>query len=107
MSRTDKTRPWWVQMVDAPGSTCEPEHDHRWGPCTLPNEITPVRALFRPVLRADRTGCRWTGTAAFWVRRCESHGAGEWNAFRREDRRRNRRQARRDLRAWNGDDLTP
>jgi hypothetical protein len=98
MSRTDKTRPWWVQITDAPGSTCEPVHDHRWGPCTLPPEITAVRAPHRPV------GCHWGGTAAYRVRRCESHGYREWSVLRREDRRRSRRLARRSLRAWNGDD---
>jgi len=100
MSGTDKTRPWWVQMVDAPGSTCKPVHDHRWGPCTLPREITAVRAL----PRTRRSGCRWSGTPAYWVWRCESHGYREWNFLCREDRRRSRRQARRALRAWNGDD---
>ena len=94
MSRTDKTRPWWVQLTDAPGSTCEPVHDHRWGPCTLPSEITAVR---RPA------GCHWAGTAAHRVRRCESHGAREWSLLRRADRRRDRYQGRRGLRVWNGD----
>jgi hypothetical protein len=102
MSRTDKTRPWWVQVVDAPGSTCRPVHDHRWGPCTLPREIVAVRALFRP--GPHPSGCYWAGTAAHNMRRCESHGSREWNLMRREDRRRNRRQARRELRVWNGDD---
>ena len=100
MSRTDKTRPWWVQLVDAPGSTCMPVHDHRWGPCTLPRETTAVRAL----PRSDRDGCRWAGTSAFNMRRCESHGYLEWSHMRREDRRRSRHQARRALRAWNGTD---
>jgi len=100
MSRTDKTRPWWVQMVDAPGSTCKPAHDHRREPCTLPSEIVAVHTL----LRTRRGGCRWTGTAAYCVRRCESHGHREWNFFCRQERRRSRHQARRDLHAWNGED---
>jgi hypothetical protein len=100
MSRTDKTRPWWVQMVDAPGSTCKPAHDHRWEPCTLPSEIVAVHTP----LRARRGGCHWTGTAAYCVRRCESHGHREWNFFCRQERRRSRHQARRDLHAWNGED---
>ncbi len=95
MSRTDKTRPWWVQVVDAPGSTCEPTHDHRWGPCTLPDDIRAVRVL--PGARSG--GCHWAGTPAYWVRRCESHGYREWSVQRRQDRRRSRHQARRDLRA--------
>ena len=100
MSRTDKTRPWWVQETDAPGSTCRPVHDHRWGPCTLPDEITAVR----PPLGHRRGGCHWAATAAVRVRRCESHGHREWNFLCREDRRRSRHQARRELRARNGDD---
>jgi hypothetical protein len=56
MSRTDKTRPWWVQMADEP-------------------------------------------TTAYWYRRCESRGYREWNRFRREERRRSRHEARRELRA--------
>ncbi|MCO8271054.1 hypothetical protein M1L60_10665 [Actinoplanes sp. TRM 88003] len=91
MSRTDKTRPWWVQLVDAPGVSCKPVHDHRFGPCTL-----PVRAMPE---RERRTGCRWTGTAAFYVKRCESHGSAEWNFLARQDRRRDRHRARRALRS--------
>ncbi|GAA2708274.1 hypothetical protein [Actinoplanes palleronii] len=97
MSRTDKTRPWWVQLVDAPGTTCAPVHDHRWGPCTLPREIEALRA--EPGSR--RAGCHWSGTPAYWVRRCESHGYREWSVMRREERRRSRHDARRDLRAGN------
>jgi hypothetical protein len=92
MSKTDKTRPWWVQLVDAPGVSCKPVHDHRFGPCTLPRQATPERAR--------RGGCRWEGTAAFYVRRCESHGHLESHFMSRQDRRRDRHQARRELRAW-------
>jgi hypothetical protein len=95
MSKTDKTRPWWVQMVDAPGRTCKPEHDHRFGPCTLPDEIVAERVS----VTHRRSGCHWTGTESFWIRRLESHGYREWNHFRSEERRRSRRQAHRELRA--------
>ncbi|WP_285473646.1 hypothetical protein [Actinoplanes sp. NBRC 101535] len=94
MSRTDKTRPWWVQLTDAPGRTCMPQHDHRFGPCTLPDEITPTR----PLLGVRRQGCRWEGTAAYWVRRCESHGVRESQLICRTDRRRDRHRSRYDLR---------
>ncbi|GAA3283704.1 hypothetical protein Dvina_38815 [Dactylosporangium vinaceum] len=90
MSRTDKTRPWWVQVVDAPGSTCVPVHDHRWTPCTLPRDTTPVR----PQPGARHGVCHWSGTAAFNMRRRESHGYREWFHFRRQDRRRARHEAR-------------
>ncbi|WP_250034517.1 hypothetical protein [Paractinoplanes maris] len=94
MSRTDKTRPWWVQLADAPGVSCKPVHDHRFGPCTLPRVVEPRRER--------RGGCFWAGSAAFRVRRCESHGHVEWNLLRRQERRRRRHQARRELRAWDG-----
>ncbi len=91
MSRTDKTRPWWVQLVDAPGVSCKPVHDHRFGPCTLPSRAVPQRA--------DRGRCHWVGTAAFNMRRCESHGHVESSFFNRQERRRDRHQTRRALRA--------
>ena len=100
MSRTDKTRPWWVQVVDAPGSTCEPVHDHRFGPCTLPAEAVAGRAA--PGARRD--GCHWGGTAAYRCRRCESHGYREWSDLRRRERRRSRHRARRELRGHHGED---
>ncbi len=91
MSKTDKTRPWWVQMADAPMTACRPVHDHRFGPCTLPAEITAATAsLGRP-----RTGCHWAGTPSYWFRRCESHGHREWSRLRRLERRRSRHEARR------------
>jgi hypothetical protein len=99
MSKTDKTRPWWVQMADAPMVACKPVHDHRFGPCTLPDEITADSAsLGRP-----RAGCYWGGTESYWVRRCESKGYREWNYLRREERRRSRHRARRELRAHRGE----
>jgi hypothetical protein len=93
MSKTDKTRPWWVQMTDAAGLTCKPIHDHRFGLCTLPEAATSERAL----LSFRREGCHWAGTAAYWRRRPEGHGYREWSDFRRQDRRRSRQQARHGL----------
>jgi len=58
----------------------------------------------RALPRGRRGGCHWTGTSAYWVRRCESHGHREWNFICREERRRSRHRARRELHAWNGDD---
>jgi len=100
MSRTDKTRPWWVQMADAPMGACRPVHDHRSGPCTLPDEITAGSAS----LGDRRDGCHWGGAPSYWFRRCESHGYREWAFMRRADRRRSRHEARRDLRARHDED---
>lgn len=94
MSRTDKTRPWWVQMADAPMVACRPVHDHRFGPCTLPARITPETAT----LGGRRSGCHWGGTASYWFRRAESRGYREWQEWRREDRRRSRHEAQRAVR---------
>lgn len=93
VSRTDKTRPWWVQMADAPMVACRPVHDHRFGPCTLPAEITADTTS----LSARRPDCHWGLTWSYWYRRCESHGYREWQYMRRVDRRRDRHQAKRDL----------
>jgi hypothetical protein len=100
MSRTDKTRPWWVRMADAPMASCVPSHDHRFGPCTLPNEITADSASL-----SHRTGgCYWEAPAHY-VFGCGTRGGGrEWYYFRRGERRRSRHQARRELRAYRGED---
>ncbi|MGX6603398.1 hypothetical protein ACWKSP_14840 [Micromonosporaceae bacterium Da 78-11] len=96
MSRTDKTRPWWVQMADAPMTAARPVHDHRFGPCTLPDEITADSAS----LGRARAGCHWGGTRSYWVRRCESRGYREWSFLRRQDRRRGRHDIKRQVQAY-------
>ncbi|MEO3788611.1 hypothetical protein ABGB14_00260 [Nonomuraea sp. B10E15] len=94
MSKTDKTRPWWVRMADAPPMTGVPVHDHRFGPCTLPDEITADSANWR------RGGCYW-GAPGYHVLVRETKGGNrEWYYFRREERRRSRHQARRELRDY-------
>jgi len=100
MSKTDKTRPWWVGMAEAPMVNCRPVHDHRFGPCTLPEEITADSAAMN---RCGRSGCYW-GATDYYLFDCGSLSGGrEWHYFRREERRRSRHQARRELRAYNGE----
>ncbi|SEG82631.1 hypothetical protein SAMN04489712_11553 [Thermomonospora echinospora] len=100
MSKTDKTRPWWVGMADAPMVTCVPVHDHRFGPCTLPDEITADSAS----LNRRTSGCHWHATTYFLFD-CGGVGGGrEWYHIRRQERRRSRHQARRKLRTWHGED---
>ncbi|MGW3352980.1 hypothetical protein ACWDA3_57650 [Nonomuraea rubra] len=94
MSKTDKTRPWWVRMADAPMVTCRPAHDHRYGPCTLPDEITMDSAS----LNRRTSGCYWQATAHFLFDCGGLSGGREAYFIRREDRRRSRHQARRRLR---------
>ena len=89
MSRTDKTRPWWVQLADKPMVTSVPSHDHRFGPCTLPEKVER---------RSADSRCYWTATAATSCQR-HDNGAREWALLRRADRRRSRHSARQALRA--------
>jgi hypothetical protein len=99
MGKTDKTRPLWVRMADAPMLTCRPVHDHRFGPCTLPDEITADSAS-----ASRRTsGCYW-GASDHYGHQCHD-GCRECTGyyFRREERRRSRHQARRELRAYHGE----
>ena len=82
-------------MADAPMTACRPVHDHRFGPCTLPERITAGSAS----VAERRDGCHWGGTQSYWFRRCESRGYREWSVFRRVERRRSRHDARCELRA--------
>ena len=99
MSRTDKTRPFWVQMADAPMVTCVPVHDHRFGPCTLPDDITADSTSARRT-----SGCYWSVTARYWYVCHIGWGGREGYYLRREERRRSRHRARRELRARHDDD---
>ncbi|GII82117.1 hypothetical protein Ssi03_01070 [Sphaerisporangium siamense] len=95
MSKTDKTRPWWVQMADAPMVTCLPVHDHRFGGCTLPGEITADSAPPYPM-----EGCHWQVPISLWFGHRTRAARREGYHIRREDRRRSRHQARRELSAY-------
>jgi hypothetical protein len=96
MSRTDKTRPWWVKMAEQPMVTCKPQHDHRFGPCTLPERIDAASA---PIRRPSR-GCYWVVTDRYadtihnGCRSCTGYYE------RREERRRSRHESHRELRAY-------
>jgi len=99
MSRTDKTRPWWVKLAERPMVTARPQHDHRFGPCTLPEWINAETAPIGPV-----SGCHWVVTDQFadtmhnGCRECTGY------YFRREDRRRSRHEARRSLHDYRGEE---
>jgi hypothetical protein len=99
MSKTDKTRPWWVRVAGAPMMTCVPVHDHRFGPCTLPDEITADSAS----VSYRTSGCYWRATDRYVFGGGVS-GGREWSDFRRQERRRSRHQTRRELRAYHGED---
>ncbi len=101
MSRTDKTRPWWVKLADWPMVTARPKHDHRFGPCTLPDRINAetVGPVYPPTGR-----CHWVVAERFGdmvhngCRSCTGY------YFRREERRRSRHESRRQLRGYKGED---
>lgn len=98
MSKTDKTRPWWVRMADAPGVTCVPVHDHRFGTCTLPDEVTAAGAS----LNRLTSGCYWGAPDRYLFGSGCFSGGKEWALLKREENRRDRHRARRELRAYNG-----
>ncbi|MFD7659764.1 hypothetical protein ACFV4N_37805, partial [Actinosynnema sp. NPDC059797] len=95
MSRTDKTRPRWVQPADAPMVTCVPVHDHRSGVCAPPEGVTADGTS----PRHREAGCHWTHNPRRPLRDNSRSGRREWSRVRREDRRRDRHRARRELRA--------
>ena len=101
MSKTDKTRPWWVRIADEPMMTCSPAHNHRFGPCTLPAEITAAGAS---LWQRPSGGCYWRATQHYFYDCGGTSGGREGTYLRREDRRRDRRRARRELRAYRGED---
>lgn len=96
MSKTDKTRPWWVRMAEVPMVTCMPVHDHRFGPCTL--RADSLSLWHRP------SGCHWVPALSLVLRGDSKSEGREWARMKREDRRRDRHQARRDLRTLRDED---
>jgi len=100
MSRTDKTRPWWVKMAERPMVTCKPRHDHRFGPCTLPDRIDARTA---PIHRPAR-GCYWGVTALTAGQVHNGCRACTDYYFRRADRRRSRHESRRELHEYHGEE---
>ncbi len=101
MSRTDKTRPWWVKLADRPMVTARPEHDHRFGPCTLPDRIDAETVA--PGYSTARR-CYWVVADRFGDMVHNGCRACTGYYFRREERRRSRHESRRELRRYNGDE---
>ncbi|WP_033295770.1 hypothetical protein [Amycolatopsis jejuensis] len=102
MSRTDKTRPWWVRMADEPMRTCRPAHDHRDGHCTLPPDITRATESMGHV---STMGCHWRATDFYLhAQSGGSDGCRDCTGYyeRRADRRRTRHESRRELREYRG-----
>ena len=93
MARTYNTRPHWVRAQDRP-EFVEPVHDHRLGPCDLPEE--------RVIVDDSDTRCRWVFSEKFWAspvaRACCTMCSAQ--PERRQDRRRERAMGRRYVRGW-------
>ena len=100
MSRTDKTRPMWVQVADTRLVTCVPHHDHRYGPCKLPDEITAVTV----VMSEPRNGCSWSPNGSTMYNLSNGCRSCTGYYFRREERRRDRQKTRRELRRYRSED---
>lgn len=89
MSKTDKTRPWWVKASERAMVTCVPVHRHEDGLCDLPDDP-------REAMGPRRNSCYWTASTL------TTYGPGSgcgcamctlrWE--RRADRRRDRHTAR-------------
>lgn len=88
MSRTDKTRPWWVKASEHPVE----RHDHADGRCDLPGEIGGWRERGRCYVDAEW----WRPEFRCCCVMCD------WDAFSVPRRRRERYEARRMCRNWEG-----
>lgn len=93
MSKTDKTRPFWVRGAERPLHTCVPVHRHENGVCDLPAD--PTDSL-RPGHGYDRQGCYWTYGPDAYYGRGKGCGCPMCTAQieRRAERRRDRRAGR-------------
>lgn len=89
MSKTYKTRPYWVKVNDS--HRLVDEHDHRDGECDLP--IIPV---FWRAVDAPQTSCRWEESTDQRMNRANWCGCAmcTMQVERRADRRRSRREGR-------------
>jgi hypothetical protein len=96
MSRTDKTRPRWVRIAETPGVTSIPVHDHRFGPCTLPDAFTAVTET----TDVPRGRCHWRA-GGYHVLGCDGGSCSrERQIHRQRANRRDRYRMRRELRAY-------
>lgn len=93
MSRTDKTKPFWVKL--AHGDLCAIEqHDHTDGRCDLP-PITDATAFVYGTTQCRRD-FQYTGTNTCCCPLCR----GTWL---HQERRKQRHAARRECRNWQHD----
>lgn len=99
MSKTDKTRPFWVKLADHPRNYVE-QHDHRDGVCDLPDSLNDPTTLTH--FTWARGNCYYSYSPA-WINsgaaRCGCQFC-QWPWERRASARRSRQNARREANAW-------
>ena len=93
MSRTYKTRPWWVRMNDSPAHA-RAAHDHRFGAC----DLAPLASVHLP---GPAGRCQWERNWRLVPCGCPLC-TGQFP--RRTERRRDRHEARSRLRRYGSDD---
>jgi hypothetical protein len=87
-------------MAETPGLTSVPVHDHRFGPCTLPEEISAEAVAGA----APRGRCYWVG-GGYHVLKCDGGSCSrERQIWRRTANRQDRQRIRRELRDYRGED---
>ena len=84
MSRTDKTRPYWVKVRDKSSYLIE-NHDHRDGVCNLPERPAPHNnSPYMWSASWQSTDCVWITSPEFWSSgdaRCSCYMCG-YDAYR-------------------------
>jgi hypothetical protein len=95
MSRTDKTKPFWVKLAHGDLAMVE-QHDHTEGPCDLP-DLSDAWAFKRLTTRCRRQFFE-TDTRVCCCPMC--HGADYPDRTEPQRRRRERRQRRRVDQDW-------
>ena len=94
MSRTDKTKPFWVKIADGDLKAVE-SHNHTDGACDLPDPHDAV--AFTRLTTQCRREFVYTGTNTCGCKNCAC-GSGQTNDHRRRRDRRRQERADRDWR---------
>lgn len=94
MSRSDKTKPFWVKLLHGDLAYVE-HHDHTDGRCDLPDPEDSV--AFTYCTTQCRREFQYTGTR---VCCCDMCHRNDWPLTERQRRRKNRRRQRMTDRDW-------
>ncbi|WP_396913362.1 hypothetical protein [Mycolicibacterium sp.] len=97
MSKTDKTKPFWVKLMHG-DLEVEELHDHCDGPCDLPSPEVPDGYWHGPIATKCRRVFVYTGVHVCCCKLC--HGDYVWDI---RPGKRQRIQSRRMCRDWQRD----